>query len=135
MVAFCASVVIAPICVASSSGSPTTIFCIFAATSASNSSATRRSTIRRLDETQHCPVLKLIPKAAASAASSRLASSNTTMGFLPPSSSPSFLKLLSALAWTTERPTRVEPVNDSMSISACSVIACPMVLPGPVTTL
>jgi len=84
--------------VASSNGSPTKIFFIFAASISSNSAATLRSTIRRLAEAQHWPVLKLMPKAAPSAASSRLLSAKTMIGFLPPSSRPSFLKFDSAAA-------------------------------------
>ena len=135
IVAFCASVVTAPTCVAASSGSPTRMRAILSASSASNSSATLASTISRLEETQHWPVLKLTPKAAPSAAASRSPSAKTTIGFLPPSSRPSRLKLPSAAAWTQERPTAVEPVKDSMSTSPCSASAWPMVRPAPVTTL
>ena len=109
--------VIAPIWVSSSSGSPTRIFANFSCTICAKSSATDRSTISREPETQHCPVLKPMPKATPSAASSSSASAKTICEFLPPSSSPSFLKFVRPAACTTARPTRVEPVKDSMSMS------------------
>ena len=95
---------------------------------------TLRSTSSLEPETQHCPVLKHIPNATPSAASSRFASAKTICGFLPPNSKPSFLKLVSPDAHITFFPTAVDPVKEIMSICGFSHNAWPTIEPGPVTT-
>src|SRR5882724_7939904 len=67
-------------------------------------------------------------------ARSRLASSSTIIGFLPPSSSEQCLKLLAAVT-PTVRPTAVDPVSDTARTSGCSVIGPPTLEPNPVTML
>ena len=61
------------------------------------------------------------------------ASSNTTNGDLPPSSSDSFLPV-PAVALRIARPTSVEPVKAILSTPACATSAAP-VAPSPVTML
>ncbi len=67
-------------------------------------------------------------------ARSRLASSSTIMGFLPPNSSEQCLKLLAAVV-PTVRPTAVEPVSEMALTSGCSVSGPPTCEPNPVTIL
>uniref|UniRef100_A0A0A9H5S5 Rf2c n=1 Tax=Arundo donax TaxID=35708 RepID=A0A0A9H5S5_ARUDO len=66
---------------------------------------------------------------------SRSASSNTMIGDLPPSSSETGLRLLSAAAFMTSRPTSVDPVKLTLSTSMCDATAAPAVGPNPGTTL
>src|SRR2546430_388577 len=72
-----------------------------------------------------------MPSTRPSTALSRSASSNTTKGDLPPSSSDSFL-CESAVALRIARPTSVEPVKAILSTSGCTTNASP-VEPSPVT--
>ena len=65
---------------------------------------------------QHCPVLKKMPFAVPLIVVSRSASANTITGDLPPSSRLTFLRLPAA-ALTISRPTSVEPVNATLSMS------------------
>jgi hypothetical protein len=65
----------------------------------------------RLVAVQRCPVVPKAPQRPPSMARSRLASSSTIMGFLPPSSSEQCLKLLAAVA-PTILPTAEEPVSE-----------------------
>src|SRR5882724_8230806 len=67
-------------------------------------------------------------------ARSRLASSSTIMGFLPPNSNEQCLKLLAAVV-PTVRPTAVEPVSEMALTSGCSVSGLPTCEPNPVTIL
>ncbi len=62
------------------------------------------------------------------------ASSSSTLGDLPPSSSATRL-MLGAASSDTRRPARVEPVNDTMSTSGCAASASPTTGPRPVTRL
>jgi hypothetical protein len=88
----------------------------------------------RLVAVQRCPVVPNPPQRPPSMARSRLASSSTIIGFLPPSSSEQCLKLLAAVV-PTVRPTAVEPVNEIARTSACSVSGAPTLDPNPVTML
>src|SRR5437870_11894230 len=88
----------------------------------------------RLVAVQRCPVVPKPPQSPPSMASSRLASSRTIIGFLPPSSSEQCLKLLAAVV-PTMRPTAVEPVSETARTSGCSVIGGPTLEPNPVTIL
>ena len=56
------------------------------------------------------------------------------LGFLPPSSSETFLKS-GAHASATLRPVTVPPVNEIVLIFGCAVIAAPTFGPVPCTTL
>ena len=71
---------------------------------------------------QACPWLWKIAQALPLTAATRLASSNTMFGPLPPSSSCTFFRL-PALACTILRPVAVLPVNAILWMPACSAIA------------
>src|SRR5580704_3591610 len=88
----------------------------------------------RLVAVQRCPVVPKAPQSPPSTASSRLASSSTIIGFLPPSSSEQCLKLLAAVA-PTILPTADEPVSEMARTAGCSVSGVPTSLPKPVTIL
>src|SRR4029077_6231228 len=83
---------------------------------------------------QSCPVLINDPATAPWIAASRSASSNTTNGALPPSSSCTRVPLTAAAAITL-RPTPVDPVNVTTSTSRWPASAVPTSEPAPVTTL
>ena len=90
------------------------------------------SCISKREPAQHtCPWFSQMPSTRPSTALSRSASSNTTNGDLPPSSSDNFL-CESAVARRIARPTSVEPVKAILSTSGCTTSAAP-VLPSPVT--
>src|ERR1022692_556684 len=88
----------------------------------------------RLVAVQRWPVVPNAPHKPPSTASSRLASSSTIIGFLPPNSSEQCLKLLAAVA-PTIRPTAEEPVSEMARTVGCSVSGVPTAVPKPVTTL
>ncbi len=67
-------------------------------------------------------------------AASRGAVSRIMLGDLPPSSCATRLTV-SAAALATSTPARVEPVNDTMSMSGCPEIAAPTPGPSPLTRL
>src|ERR1019366_1240132 len=78
------------------------------------------------DPAQHtCPWLNQMASTSPSTAESRSASSNTTNGDLPPSSSDNFL-CDCAVALRMMRPTSVEPVKATLSIPGCSINAWPV---------
>ena len=88
----------------------------------------------RVAAVQSCPELISEPATAPCTAASRSASSNTTNGALPPSSS--WVRWpCTAAAAITRRPTAVEPVKVTTSTSACPASAVPTSGPAPVTTL
>src|SRR5207237_8716231 len=88
----------------------------------------------RLVAVQRWPLVPKPPHKPLSMARSRLASSSTIMGFLPPSSSEQCLKLLAAVV-PTIRPTAVEPVREMARTSGCSSSGPPTSEPKPETTL
>src|ERR1041385_5305708 len=88
----------------------------------------------RLVAVQRCPVVPNAPHNPPSIAKSRLASSSTIIGFLPPSSSEQCLKLLAAVV-PMIFPTAEEPVNEIARTSGCSSIGAPASAPKPVTML
>src|SRR5580704_48551 len=88
----------------------------------------------RLVAVQRWPVVPKPPQSPPSMASSRLASSRTIMGFLPPSSREQCLKLFAAVV-PMMRPTADDPVNEMARTSACSVIGAPASGPYPATML
>ena len=63
---------------------------------------------------QVCPVAAKMPEIAPLTASSRMQSSNTMLGDLPPSSSDTFLKLLAASS-LTRAPVAVPPVKATLA--------------------
>src|SRR5471030_1685363 len=65
---------------------------------------------------------------------SKSASSNNTLGDLPPNSWCTRLTEAAALL-ATSVPARVEPVKDTISISLCEDSAAPTVAPSPFTKL
>src|SRR5258706_13178424 len=83
---------------------------------------------------QVCPVAAKIPDTAPLTASSMTASSNTMLGDLPPSSSPTFLKPRAAVS-AMILPVVSDPVNVIFAVSGCSTSGMPASLPYPVTTL
>src|ERR1700759_2964665 len=84
---------------------------------------------------QHCPWLKKMPKLTHEIALSISASSKTIFGLLPPNSSVTFFKLELAAAFMIWRPTTVDPVKATLSISICEEMAAPATLPKPDRTL
>src|SRR6478672_4302093 len=88
----------------------------------------------RLVAVQRWPVVPNPPQMPPSMARSRLASSSTIMGFLPPSSREQCLKLLAAVV-PTMRPTAVEPVSEMARTSGCSMSGPPTSGPYPLTIL
>src|ERR1700761_7429180 len=80
---------------------------------------------------QHWPWLKKIPKLTHEMASSMLASLKTMLGDLPPSSRVTFFRLDLAAACRMVRPTTVEPVKATLSMSMWEAMAAPAVLPKP----
>ncbi len=88
----------------------------------------------RLVAVQRCPVVPNAPQSPPSMARSRLASSSTIIGFLPPSSSEQCLKLLAAVV-PTILPTAEEPVSEMARTTGCSVSGVPTSEPKPVTML
>ena len=73
-----------------------------------------------------------IPKAAHETAVSRSASSQIMAGPFPPNSSVTFFKFELAALFKMCLPTSVLPVNATLSIPMCALIAAPAVLPNPV---
>src|SRR6476661_442284 len=88
----------------------------------------------RLVAVQRWPVVPKPPHKPPSMARSRLASSSTIIGFLPPNSSEQCLKLLAAVV-PTMRPTAVEPVSEIARTSGCSISGPPTAGPNPLTML
>src|SRR5678815_37711 len=88
----------------------------------------------RLVAVQRWPVVPKPPHRPPSMARSRLASSSTIMGFLPPNSSEQCLKLLAAVV-PTMRPTAVDPVSEMALTSGCSISGPPTCGPNPLTML
>ncbi len=73
-------------------------------------------------------------KLTASSALERSASSNTTAGFLPPSSKCTRLSVAAPWAMIFA-PVALSPTNAIALMSGCSVRALPAVSPSPLTTL
>jgi hypothetical protein len=122
-----------PICVASSSGSPTRSAAIASSSASMKRSSALRSTRMRERAQQSCPALPKTASGACAAACSRSASAKTTFALLPPSSSVTRLIVAAAPA-AIARPTSVEPVNAIFAMSGCSTSRRPHSRPGPATT-
>src|SRR4051794_41422783 len=80
------------------------------------------------------PVAAKIPEIAPLTASSRMQSSNTMLGDLPPNSSDTFLNVLAASS-LTRAPVTVPPVNATFATFGCVTNGSPATAPYPVTTL
>ena len=93
-----------------------------------------RGTSMRVSALQVWPELRKHFATPSVTACSRSASSRMTFGDLPPSSSATGFGAWAASS-ETRRPARVEPVNDTMSVSGCETIASPTTGPVPVTRL
>ena len=77
---------------------------------------------------QVCPVAAKMPEMAPLTASSRMQSSNTTLGDLPPSSSDTFLKVLAASS-LTRAPVAVPPVKATLATLGCVTSGSPTTAP------
>lgn len=78
-----------------------------------------------------CPETARILEAESFAATAKSASSKTMSGDLPPSSSVTVFKLLSAAAFLTALPVAVDPVKANLRMSICFAIASPQGRPNP----
>ena len=123
-----------PICTVSSSPLPTFSFLARSTRRSTNSRWTPFCTMIRLVAVQRRPVVPIAPLRVPTTARSRLASSSTIIGFLPPNSSEQCLKLWAAML-PTIRPTAEDPVRDTARTSGCSAIGVPTSAPNPVTML
>src|SRR5271170_6228931 len=81
-----------------------------------------------------CPAFANSLWTLACAAAATSAPGSTILADFPPSSWCTRLTV-SAAALATSTPARVEPVNDTISISGCEAMACPTVGPSPLTRL
>ena len=81
-----------------------------------------------------CPVAAKIPEIAPLTASSKIQSSNTMLGDLPPSSSETFLKVLAASS-LTRAPVALPPVKATLATFGWVTSGSPTTGPYPVTTL
>src|SRR5271165_6726327 len=88
----------------------------------------------RLAQTQVWPMLRYFETIAPSTAASISASSKTTNGALPPSSSPSFFTPTAA-CWYRILPTSVEPVKPTKRTAGCSHNTLPIADELPVRIL
>src|ERR1700686_2508294 len=88
----------------------------------------------RLAQTQVWPMLRYFETIAPSTAASISASSNTTNGALPPSSSPSLFTPTEACRYRI-LPTSVDPVKPTKRTAGCSHRTLPIGGAAPVMTL
>src|ERR1700674_4996977 len=88
----------------------------------------------RLAQTQVWPMLRDFETMAPAPAASISASSNTTNGALPPSSSPSFFTPTAACRYRIF-PTSVDPVNPTKRTAGCSQSTLPIADELPVRIL
>src|ERR1700726_4430240 len=93
-----------------------------------------RSTNTREPHKQIWPWFANDDRTLPAIAASRSASAKTMFGFLPPSSSETFLNN-GAHVSATFLPVTVPPVNEMVLIFGCAVIAAPTFGPVPCTTL
>ena len=91
-------------------------------------------TIIRDGALQDCPELLNMCATPPVTAFTKSAPSRITFGDLPPSSWLTRLTVLAARL-ATSMPARVEPVNEIMSMSGCSLMATPTSVPMPLMTL
>ena len=111
--------------VAWSKGSPSLVVLTRLTMRSTNSSWMCFSTNSRLPAQQHWPWLKNRAKWAPATAASMSASAKTMLGLLPPSSSVTRLRFVSAAARMTSLPTSVLPVKATLSTSMWLAMAAP----------
>ena len=128
------SLMTGPTSVFSSRPSPSTSPATRLRRASTNWSCTDRCTISRLAAVQRCPLVPKADQTAESRARSRSASSQMTIGFLPPSSRLTRLRV-SAARRLISTPVSVWPVKLMTRTSGCSTMALPTSPPEPVTTL
>ena len=87
----------------------------------------------RLDAEQVWPPFWIPALTKNGSARSRSASSNTSCGDFPPSSSVTGMTFFAAAAWIIS-PVLTDPVNDICEIPLCEDKATPASSPSPVTT-
>src|SRR5215469_5860952 len=118
-----------PMVVAGSSGSPSLIWSLVAATTRStNSARTAACTRNRSPAVQLWPAHRYAASSAASVARPRSASSRITMGPLPPSSRSCVLPAARA---ATLAPVATEPMNPTARTPGWPATASPTTGPGP----
>ena len=110
-------------------GSPAGRLAALAASPATKASATASSTTNRSVDMQIWPWFRNAPKAAAATAWSRSASSSTTKGALPPSSSSTGLRCAAARP-ATILPTLVEPVKLTRRTAGWAISAATTAAPS-----
>ncbi len=123
-----------PTCVSVLLGSPSRAVFAIAMSFSTNSSWMVSWSSRREPAMQVWPVAAKIPEIAPETASSRMASSKTMFGDLPPSSSETFLKLFAACSFT-RAPVTLPPVKATLATLGWVTSGSPVTCPYPVTTL
>ena len=130
----CASLTTGPRRVPSANGSPTTSDSAVAFAIATASSWREAGTSMRVGELHDWPLFITQLNVPPPIAAAKSASSSTMFADLPPSSCVTRFTV-GAAARATSMPARVEPVNETMSISGCAEMAAPTVGPSPFTRL
>mmetsp|Transcript_20157 Transcript_20157/g.71283 ORF Transcript_20157/g.71283 Transcript_20157/m.71283 type:complete len:269 (+) Transcript_20157:554-1360(+) len=120
--------------VASSIGSPHFISLTAATKAATYRSNSGRSTKMREPARHTWPWLRKAERTVPAMVFSKSQSAKTMVGFLPPSSSDSFLNMGAAVR-ATWRPVTVPPVKEIIRMSSCATMAAPTSAPSPCTTL
>src|SRR5580700_10298907 len=123
-----------PILLVFSLGSPTTMALAAADAMAAASSMRAAGTSIRLGALQDWPEFVHIPAMSRATTASRSASSRMMLADLPPSSWAMRLTV-GAATLATSMPARVDPVNDSMSMSGWADMQAPTLMPSPLTRL
>ena len=131
---YCGGVVIGPTWVSALIGSPMRAVRATASRRSTKASWMLSCTSSREPAMQVWPVAAKMPEIAPNAACSRSASSNTTLGDLPPSSMAVCFKRRPARS-LIRRPVESEPVKLILATSGCSTSGVPTSAPKPVTTL
>src|ERR1700712_1652950 len=120
--------------VSAARGSPALVLSATPLAMAATSFIFDSGTIIRLGALQDWPELTNICATPPATALLKSASSRMTFGDLPPSSWLTRFTV-GAARLATSTPARVEPVNEIMSISGCSLMAAPTSGPRPLTRL
>src|SRR5215510_11191946 len=125
---YCAGVVTGPTWVSSWLGSPSLATFAIAISLCTNWSWIVSCSSRREPAIQVWPVAAKMPDTAPLTASSRLQSSNTMLGDLPPSSNDTFLKVLAASS-LTRAPVALPPVKATLATLGCVTNGSPVTAP------
>ena len=126
--AYCGGVVTGPTWVSSLLGSPSRACLAMATSFSTNWSWMLSCRSSREPAMQVWPVAAKMPEMAPLTASSRMQSSNTMLGDLPPSSSDTFLKVLAASSFT-RAPVAVPPVKATLATLGCVTSGSPTTAP------